>query len=45
MVFQNYALFPNMSVADNVGFGLRVARVARPRSGGAGAPRRWISCS
>jgi len=27
MMFQNYALFPNMSVADNVGFGLRVRRV------------------
>ncbi|MEI6778471.1 MAG: ABC transporter ATP-binding protein [Chloroflexales bacterium] len=25
MVFQSYALFPNMSVADNIGFGLRVA--------------------
>ncbi len=25
MVFQSYALFPNMSVAGNVGFGLRVA--------------------
>ena len=24
MVFQAYALFPNMSVADNIGFGLRV---------------------
>lgn len=24
MVFQNYALFPNMSVVDNIGFGLRV---------------------
>ncbi len=29
MVFQNYALFPNMSVAENVGFGLRVRRVPR----------------
>jgi putative spermidine/putrescine transport system ATP-binding protein len=29
MMFQNYALFPNMSVADNVGFGLRVRKVSR----------------
>ena len=28
MAFQNYALFPNMTVADNVGFGLRVRRVS-----------------
>ncbi len=27
MMFQNYALFPNMSVADNVGFGLRVRKI------------------
>ncbi|MYZ46390.1 ABC transporter ATP-binding protein [Propylenella binzhouense] len=26
MVFQSYALFPNMTVAGNIGFGLRVAR-------------------
>jgi len=26
MVFQSYALFPNMNVAQNVGFGLKVAR-------------------
>lgn len=25
MVFQSYALFPNMTVAENIGFGLRVA--------------------
>src|SRR5215203_5340249 len=25
MVFQSYALFPNMTVAGNIGFGLRVA--------------------
>jgi putative spermidine/putrescine transport system ATP-binding protein len=26
MVFQNYALFPNMTAAGNIGFGLRVTR-------------------
>jgi putative spermidine/putrescine transport system ATP-binding protein len=29
MVFQSYALFPNMSVADNIGFGLKVRK--RPK--------------
>lgn len=29
MVFQAYALFPNLTVADNVGFGLKVAGVPR----------------
>jgi putative spermidine/putrescine transport system ATP-binding protein len=28
-VFQDYALFPHMSVAENVGYGLRVRRVGR----------------
>ncbi len=27
MVFQNYAVFPHMSVADNIGYGLRMAGV------------------
>jgi putative spermidine/putrescine transport system ATP-binding protein len=27
MMFQSYALFPNMSVADNIGFGLKVRKV------------------
>ncbi len=30
MVFQSYALFPNMSVAGNIGFGLKVRR--RPKA-------------
>ena len=30
MVFQHYALFPHMSVYDNVAFGLRMRRVPRP---------------
>jgi putative spermidine/putrescine transport system ATP-binding protein len=32
-VFQDYALFPHMSVAENVGYGLRVRHVARPERG------------
>jgi putative spermidine/putrescine transport system ATP-binding protein len=30
VMFQNYALFPHMSVARNVGYGLRMRRMARP---------------
>ena len=30
MVFQNYALYPHMSVADNIGYALKVARVPKP---------------
>lgn len=30
MMFQSYALFPHMSIADNVGYGLRMRRVAKP---------------
>jgi sn-glycerol 3-phosphate transport system ATP-binding protein len=29
MVFQNYALYPHMSVADNIGYGLKVAGVRK----------------
>ncbi|MCB1388662.1 MAG: ABC transporter ATP-binding protein [Rhodobacteraceae bacterium] len=32
MVFQAYALFPNLTVAENVGFGLKVAGVGRAES-------------
>ncbi len=29
MVFQNYALYPHMSVADNIGYALKVAGIAK----------------
>ena len=29
-MFQNYALFPHMSIADNVGYGLRTRGIAKP---------------
>ncbi|MEP6660188.1 MAG: sn-glycerol-3-phosphate ABC transporter ATP-binding protein UgpC [Acidimicrobiales bacterium] len=31
MVFQNYALYPHMSVRQNMGFGLRLRHVPRPQ--------------
>jgi multiple sugar transport system ATP-binding protein len=31
MIFQTYALYPNMTVADNIGFGLRMRKVEKPR--------------
>jgi putative spermidine/putrescine transport system ATP-binding protein len=30
MVFQSYALFPNMNVADNIGYGLKIRGVRKP---------------
>jgi len=30
MVFQSYALYPNMSVAENIGFGMETRGVAKP---------------
>ena len=30
MVFQSYALFPHMTVRENVGYGLRLAKVPKP---------------
>ncbi|MDQ0324167.1 putative spermidine/putrescine transport system ATP-binding protein [Rhodopseudomonas julia] len=32
MVFQSYALFPNLNVRDNIGFGLKVAGVPRAKA-------------
>ena len=30
LMFQNYALFPHMTIADNVGYGLRMRGIAKP---------------
>jgi multiple sugar transport system ATP-binding protein len=30
MVFQSYALYPNMTVAENIGFGMEIKKVPRP---------------
>jgi multiple sugar transport system ATP-binding protein len=30
MVFQNYALYPHMTVEQNIGFGMRIRRTPRP---------------
>ena len=43
-VFQDYALFPHMSVSHNVAYGLRVRGVAEP-SGGRGPRRCWSWCA
>ena len=50
MVFQNYALYPHMTVADNMGFALKMAGVgkdeieqARPRGRQAARPRATTS--
>src|SRR4051812_2042242 len=29
MVFQNYALYPNMTVGENIGFGLRMRKLSK----------------
>ena len=31
MVFQSYALYPHMTVEENLGFGLRMGGMARPQ--------------
>ncbi len=43
MVFQNYSLFPHMSVAENVAYGLRCA-ACRRRSAGCGCAGCSTSC-
>ena len=35
MVFQNYALYPHLSVAENIAFGLRLRKTAEDGDQGA----------
>ena len=44
MVFQSYALYPHMTVRENLGYGLKVRRTGKPRDRAA-ASTRWRSCS
>ena len=44
MVFQSYALYPHMSVYNNMAFGMKLARPARTRST-SGSARRPTCCS
>ncbi len=44
MVFQNYALYPHMTVGDNMGFALKMAGVPKTERGSSGSRRRRI-CS
>jgi len=39
MVFQNYALFPHLTVFENVAYGLRARKAPRAEGGGQGSPR------
>jgi ABC-type Fe3+/spermidine/putrescine transport system ATPase subunit len=43
MVFQGYALFPNLSVADNIGFPLTVRRMASAEGTEGQGCARWCS--
>ena len=41
MVFQSYALFPNMNVAENIGYGLKIRGVSAQPSGRRASPSWW----
>ena len=45
MVFQSYAVFPHMTVADNVAYGLKVDGVPQPERDDGACRKRSTSCS
>ena len=44
MMFQSYALFPHMDVAENVGYGLRREGLPARRDRARASARRWTRC-
>ena len=44
MVFQNYAVFPHLTVFENIAFGLRMAKAAASPKSSAGSPAPPSSC-
>ena len=44
MVFQNYALFPHLTVAENIGFPLKQRGVDRADARAAGGRKAWSWC-
>ena len=45
MVFQSYALYPHMSVADNIAYGLKIRRMDKAGGHGAGPSSTSPRCS
>ena len=45
IVFQSYALFPHMTVADNVSFGLEMRKVPKAERDASAWRRRWRWCT
>ncbi len=43
MVFQNYALYPHMTVYENMAFSLKLKKLPRPRSTRSARPRRSLT--
>ena len=41
-VFQHYALFPHLTVAENVGYGLKIAKAAQAGSRDPRGASAWI---
>ena len=45
MIFQSYAIWPNMTVAQNVAFGLKLRKLAAATMRATVRSASWTSCS